>query len=429
MKKSLFYFVAFFAMFLCSCSSDDDSSSDPGSANTTDVAVTGKMTEQGVTTITLNGYVNLNLLPQSVTTSEMGIEYWLADSDEKYGGYQETTNEFVEKNRISVKLSYLLPGKTYCYRTYVKSSDNIYYYGVTEKFTMDAKDVIKSYDVKTIYPYFANIEVELDTVLLKKIQNEGSSFYIGIQYSTSKADLEANNDNVITKNTLYEELQNKDNPSKFTYRFKASNSSCYYYRLYTSYDPYRGERGIMYGSIKTIDYSKAAKTEEAVDLGLSVKWASCNLGASTPYDEGSSFAWGKTEPNTSYDFSDYLSKYNPSDGKTRLEESDDAATKILGTQWRMPTATEFEELYRGCLRISVDAGVVFIGNNGNMILLPNCIYWTSDIDDSRMGSCYVDGQYVYYYPYAHIFQLRYSGESYTLSDDRKWCFCIRPVKK
>ena len=92
---------------------------------------------------------------------------------------------------------------------------------------------------------------------------------------------------------------------------------------------------------------------EAVDLGLSVKWANMNLGASKSSDYGTYYAWGETKPKKYYSWdtyawskgnAQYLIKYSPSDGKTQLEASDDAARANWGGDWRMPTAEEYEEL-------------------------------------------------------------------------------------
>ena len=93
----------------------------------------------------------------------------------------------------------------------------------------------------------------------------------------------------------------------------------------------------------------------AVDLGLSVKWANANLGASTPEDAGNYFAWGGTTTQDSYTWStcpfvvsgtgwDSV-KYSKYDGSpTTLEPMDDAASVNLGGKWRMPTEEEFNEL-------------------------------------------------------------------------------------
>ena len=135
---------------------------------------------------------------------------------------------------------------------------------------------------------------------------------------------------------------------------------------------------------QAVDRSKAggaiAKESEAIDLGLSVKWAPWNLGASQPSDYGEYFAWGEVVPKIdesgnylSYDWDTYywmaegksdwtnITKYQAEDsqyagdwydhannfigdGKTTLESSDDAATANWGGKWRMPTQTEFDEL-------------------------------------------------------------------------------------
>ncbi len=97
-------------------------------------------------------------------------------------------------------------------------------------------------------------------------------------------------------------------------------------------------------------------SHEMVDLGLSVKWATCNIGAETAYDAGLYFAWGETATKTYYDWNTYqfgesstnMTKYNATDNLTTLEAEDDAATIIWGSDYRMPTKQELEELRDGC---------------------------------------------------------------------------------
>ena len=102
---------------------------------------------------------------------------------------------------------------------------------------------------------------------------------------------------------------------------------------------------------------------EYVDLGLSVKWATCNVGASSPEEYGDYFAWGETQPKSNYDWSTYKwcngsddtqTKYNTNssygtvDNKTTLDLSDDAARANWGGSWRMPTDAELTELREQC---------------------------------------------------------------------------------
>ena len=86
---------------------------------------------------------------------------------------------------------------------------------------------------------------------------------------------------------------------------------------------------------------------EAVDLGLSVKWATCNIGAASPTWNGQYFAWGEICPKERYNWDTYKlkTKYSPNfDDKTELEPCDDVATDFWGDEWRLPTKEEFEEL-------------------------------------------------------------------------------------
>ena len=76
---------------------------------------------------------------------------------------------------------------------------------------------------------------------------------------------------------------------------------------------------------------------EEVDLGLSVKWAACNVGASTPSESGSFFAWGELSDKFEFSQNSYLGT------------EDDAARAIMGGSWRIPTEDEWEELMTGCI--------------------------------------------------------------------------------
>ena len=138
----------------------------------------------------------------------------------------------------------------------------------------------------------------------------------------------------------------------------------------------------------------------AVDLGLSVKWAECNLGAEKPEDYGDYYAWGETEPKENYSWSTYkfrtsgdsydnvkFSKYNsqssfgPVDNKTVLEPEDDVASVKLGGKWRIPTDAEWTELRTKCTWTWVTNyngsginGRLVEATNGNSIFLPAAGY-------------------------------------------------------
>lgn len=124
---------------------------------------------------------------------------------------------------------------------------------------------------------------------------------------------------------------------------------------------------------------------EWTDLGLSVKWATCNVGASNSGDYGGYYAWGETRTKSSYYFSncfDCLDSRGESwdtyrlDGQTRITPSSghDTARENWGGTWRMPTDDEFEELCKKCewtwTTRNGHNGYMVTGPNGNSIFLP-----------------------------------------------------------
>ena len=134
-------------------------------------------------------------------------------------------------------------------------------------------------------------------------------------------------------------------------------------------------------------YSKIALAGEAFDLGLSVKWSSTNLGATSPSDYGDYFAWGETSPKDNYSQNTYefyngssntISKYNSSvDNKSAFKDygyEDDAARQALGGKWRIPTDAEWTELRTECtwtwtIQNGMEGRLV-TGKNVNSIFLP-----------------------------------------------------------
>ena len=142
-----------------------------------------------------------------------------------------------------------------------------------------------------------------------------------------------------------------------------------------------------------------AITQAYVDLGLSVKWASYNVGATKPEEYGDYFAWGEITPKNNYSWATYkwckgayttLTKYCPSgktdcwggsgspDNKTSFADygyEDDAARANWGGKWRMPTKAEYQELMNNCdyewTTFKGVNGYLFTSkNNGNSIFLP-----------------------------------------------------------
>ena len=168
-----------------------------------------------------------------------------------------------------------------------------------------------------------------------------------------------------------------------------------------------------------------------IDLGLpsGLLWAETNIGAKTAADDGNYYAWGETTTKSNYTWSTYkygsynITKYNSTDGKTVLENADDAAYVNWGSSCRMPTEAEFEELIDNCTWTkssksnssgsSVNGYRVTSEKNGNSIFFPLSgyrygdyldnhgsygSYWSSTLDTSGVdyAYCFGGGRYMYY---------------------------------
>ena len=192
--------------------------------------------------------------------------------------------------------------------------------------------------------------------------------------------------------------------------------------LFTACDPYNTEENIdpIY----------------AVDLGLSVKWAWCNVGASIPEDCGLYFAWGELYDKYSFDRSNYA-LYN-SDQNSYVDVGEnisgtayDVAHYRLGDDWRLPTEEEVQELKDKCkweksFLNGVD-GMFVTGPNGNRIFLPNANngYWSGTYASENYG-----------YKYSRALTWSYSlpwlnGESANVKVKEMTCYsglAVRPVK-
>lgn len=209
----------------------------------------------------------------------------------------------------------------------------------------------------------------------------------------------------------------------------------------STYDPTRGKEN----------------GHEWVDLGLSVKWATCNVGASSPEDYGDYYAWGETSTKDDYSWETLkfrvrgdsgenvtfpltgenvtFSKYNTEsergsvDNKTRLDLSDDAARQNWAGGWRTPTKAEWEELYSKCTWIWTTQGgkngYKVTGKNGNSIFLPAAgytydsslggdgsrgYYWSSSLDTDVPRRAW----YMYFSPMDHYMSYYYRSIGHSV---------------
>ena len=205
------------------------------------------------------------------------------------------------------------------------------------------------------------------------------------------------------------------------------------------------------------DTPEPEPTMESVDLGLSVKWATCNLGASKPEEYGDYYGWGCTEPyaegdnigwplyfqklggsgtdwtdcGTSKDpLQEYVYPYSMSISGTKW----DAARKKLGGKWRMPTRDEIWELIDNCTWSWVTLNgvngckVVSKKDTSKYIFLPaaGTRYGTSLYDAGSGGSCWGATPNSYNADGAPLLSFK-SGYRDVLLSDRCYGRTVRPV--
>ena len=190
---------------------------------------------------------------------------------------------------------------------------------------------------------------------------------------------------------------------------------------------------------------------EFVDLGLSsgTKWATMNVGATSPEEYGDYYAWGEIEEKEEYSWSTYKwcngsentltkyctdSDYGNVDNKTVLDPEDDVAHVKWGGSWRMPTSDEQKELYENCTWTwTTQNGVnghTVTGPNGNSIFLPaaGCRYRTEVYNRGSYGNYCSSSLRSYRSNLAYL--LYFDGGYYDWDDvSRYYGLSVRPVSK
>ena len=191
------------------------------------------------------------------------------------------------------------------------------------------------------------------------------------------------------------------------------------------------------------------KGHEWGDMGLSVKWATCNLGATLPEEVGGFFAWAEVHPKKVYSLETYkystrknpdkiwkygtIFEYGKVDNLIRLEAYDDAARNNWGKPWRLPTMEELQELIDNCewtwIQHNGQNGYLVTSKvNGNSIFLPaagDCV----GVGSYLMGDkgLYWSSSLNYEYPF-QAFGILFSSDTFEIASFHRAYGCsIRPV--
>ena len=209
---------------------------------------------------------------------------------------------------------------------------------------------------------------------------------------------------------------------------------------------------------------------EAVDLGLSVKWANVNLGASKMEEYGDLYAYGELKTKSTYTASNYKfyhNKYTDKDGvsidtiyydpigkEVSIEISGnyydtydianteyDVAQKKLGGKWRLPTYKEIQELQNNCEwkwgSVNDKYGYKITGKNGNYIFLPSAGFGTNKgreyggSSGNYLSSTLIDKQHNGQDPdFSCFYSIDFSKtEIWYGSHGRTWGYSVRAVSE
>lgn len=131
---------------------------------------------------------------------------------------------------------------------------------------------------------------------------------------------------------------------------------------------------------------------EYVDLGLSVKWATHNIGTRDMEGYGEYYAWGETVPyNAQLTYINYGWSYPPCSPDAVLSSIYDAATELWGDSWRMPTSAEMTELINECTwtwieninNTNTSGYIATSQRNGKSIFLPASKFMSSTSQDPK----------------------------------------------
>lgn len=177
-----------------------------------------------------------------------------------------------------------------------------------------------------------------------------------------------------------------------------------------------------------------------VDLGLSVKWAACNIGAKYPEECGNYFAWGEIKNKNEYTESNNTTNNKKIDN-IKGDSKYDAGTANWGWNWRMPTKDEFNELISNCKwkwtkktgqkndsSTTLQYGYTITGPNGNSIFLPATgkLVETNKNEYNELGHYWSAESDIEYKKFAYSFSFK-EGDKYFDFVERYLGFCIRPV--
>lgn len=340
-----------------------------GQGSKLDDVVTGVATDVTPFSVTLNGTIN-NYSVGEITRGQYGFLYTTEPSMDATAAEQlfklyasegsaigckvRYATNLLDGNSFNVTINSFQPETTIYYCGIFITKENKTYIGdVQNTTTLSYTPQISSADVTTGVMYanlFAN--VDLGGAVSKNCE-------IGLLYSVSENNL-INGSKVVCKRTETDGIYNAE------LEYLTSNTT-YFYKFYLYNKTIK-----TYFYTDVLSFTTKNADDFAVDLGLSVKWASCDLGAEDPSENGLSFSWGSliSKEDGSLNVYEYYKDNAYVNIGTNISGTEyDAVAKYWGGKWRMPTKEEAEELINAC-EYKTDSELLeatYTGANGNKI--------------------------------------------------------------
>lgn len=394
---------------LSSCSDDDDYA-----AATGNVISTVETGDASVTAIsaTITGKV-LDLTKQDASSYTVGVVYGTNPDPTTAGSKQPGTID--ETGNVTTTLSGLTKGNTYYYATYVQLQGIVTKYGDVKSFVAtDAQ--IATADAADVTCTKATLAATVNGLEGILVEGETTMHY-GFKISTSEANVQNGIDYPVSAKT-----------NNVSQRVENLLPGTTYY--YTSY--FELADGFVYGDTKS--FTTSAQDMEYVDLGLSVLWAKCNLGAEAEQESGILLGYGDV---TGMNQSTYLIDYNSAEDIAGTAKDilshvniDNGALMHSTT----PTADQISELIAKTTQTEAEVegvkGIKFTGRNGNSIFLPYTGYrdGTTKIGEGNQGLYWSGNNYSVASDYSHTLNLTNGTASSGLSA-RNLGLAIRSVRQ
>ena len=326
----------------------------------------------GVSEVTANSAVLSGVIDGiSGVSGNYRYGFFYSTSPTPYNGGQEYAVSVSENGSFTYPVSGLAENTTYYYCAYLWI-DGRFSYGEVYSFTTEKASPVKTLGTVSVKSTSATLSGSVYGVA-----GSYSECSYGFCYGTSPKPYV---DGEEVEAGTYED-------GEYTFSlYDLDDMTTYYYCAYLSID---GE--YSYGEVLSFTTPKSntdITPGQYVDLGLSVKWTSCNIGADAPEEYGGYYSWGEVSEKDDYSWGNYtyydMVQYKWIKIGTNISGTEyDVARRRWGIDWRMPTREEWTELVEKCewewITYKGTKGQKVTGPNGNSIFFPAAGHRADDL--------------------------------------------------